>query len=218
MVATTTIQRRQTNQKNHLETGKLSAAAIAYAVRIIHAVCGLAGSVTLIDDIRADLRADKVQAAIRNRDTAAVFDWLMAALSYQGISDAAAYEYMARHGRAEWRDIEQKLGRGANCPKLKSYWHFHSCQYNKTSRTCAEPKHIGGCPLPSHDLRNGHLNQAAYSLFLFIRDIADGDLVGWIDAQLKATNSPPGPDRLARMPCCSALPRKWGSGSRSAAA
>src|ERR1700737_7964 len=119
MVATTTIQRRQTNQKNHLETGKLSAAAIAYAVRIIHAVCGLAGSVTLIDDIRADLRADKVQAAIRNRDTAAVFDWLMAALSYQAIADAAAHEYMARHGRAEWRDIEQKLGRVANCPKLK---------------------------------------------------------------------------------------------------
>ena len=38
------------------------------------------------------------------------------------------------------------------------------------------------CPLPSHDLRNGRLNQTAYSLFLFIRDIADGDLIGWIDA------------------------------------
>jgi hypothetical protein len=50
---------------------------------------GLAGSATWIDDIRADLRADKVQAAIRNR-TAVVFDWLMAALSYQGISDQAA--------------------------------------------------------------------------------------------------------------------------------
>jgi hypothetical protein len=49
-------------------------------------------------------------------------------------------------------------------------------------RTCAEPEHIDCCPLPSHDLRNGHLNQAAYSLFLFIRDIADGDLIGWIDA------------------------------------
>jgi hypothetical protein len=48
-------------------------------------------------------------------------------------------------------------------------------------------------------LRNGHLNQAAYSLFLFIRDIADGDLIGWIDAQLQANNSPPGPNRVARM-------------------
>jgi hypothetical protein len=48
-------------------------------------------------------------------------------------------------------------------------------------------------------LRNGHLNQLAYSLYLFIRDIADGDLIGWIDQRLQAANSPTGPDRLARM-------------------
>jgi hypothetical protein len=90
----------------------------------------------------------------------------------------------------------------------KSYWHFHGCRYNKGSRTCAEPDHIGGCPLPSHDLRNGHLNQAAYSLFLFIRDIADGDLIGWIDDQLQAANSPPGPDRLARMAAALIEPMK----------
>jgi hypothetical protein len=198
MVATA-IRHRQTNRKNHLKTAKPSAAAIEHAVRIIHAVCGLAGSAMLIDDIRADLRADKVRAAIRHRDTAVVFDWLMAALSYQGIADAVAYDYMKRHGRAAWHDIDQKLGQGVSCPKLKSYWHFHGCRYEKASRTCTEPEHIGACPLPSHDLRNGHLNQAAYSLFLFIRDIADGDLIGWIDAQLAAANSPPGPGRLIRM-------------------
>jgi hypothetical protein len=106
---------------------------------------------------------------------------------------------MERHGRASWRDIDQKLGQGVSCPKLKSYWHFHGCRYEKASRTCAEPEHIGACPLPSHDLRNGHLNQAAYSLFLFIRDLADGDLIGWIDAQLAAADGPPGPHRLSRM-------------------
>ena len=199
MVATTTIRHHQTNRQNHPKIHKPTSAAIDHAVRIIHAVCGLAGSATWIDDIRADLRADKVQAAIRHRDTAVVFDWLMAALSYQGISDQAAYEYMRRHGRAAWRDIDQKLGQGVGCPKLKSYWHFHGCRYEKGSRTCTEPGHIGACPLPSHDLRNGHLNQAAYSLFLFIRDLADGDLIGWIDAQLQAANGPPGPHRLPRM-------------------
>jgi hypothetical protein len=137
-----------------------SSAAIRHAVRLIHAICGLASSSTLIDDIRAGLRADKVQLAIRNHDTAVVFDWLMAALSYQGISDQVAHDDMAQHGRAEWRDIDQKLGHHVSCPKLKSYWNFHGCRYNKDSRTCAEPKHIGCCPLPSHDLRNGHLNQA----------------------------------------------------------
>jgi hypothetical protein len=198
MVATTTIRHRQTNRKNHLKTRKGSAAAIEHAVRIIHAICGLAGSSSLIDDIRADLTADKVRAAIRHRDTAVVFDWLMAALSYQGISDQVTHDYMEKHGRAAWHDIEHKLGH-VSCPKLKSYWHFHGCRYDKGSRTCAEPEHIGGCPLPSHDLRNGHLSQAAYSLFLFIRDIADADLIGWIDRQLEAANSPLGPDRLARM-------------------
>src|SRR5260370_19311369 len=39
----------------------------------------------------------------------------------------------------------------------------------------------------------------AYSLFLFIRDLANGDLVNWIDRQLATANSPPGPERLARM-------------------
>ena len=178
---------------------KPPAAALDHAVRLIHAICGLAGSATLIDDIRADLAADKVRGAIRHHDTAAVFDWLMAALSYQGISDQVAYDYMEKHGRAAWHDIDQKLGQGVSCPKLKSYWHFHGCRYDKVSATCAEPDHIGGCPLPSHDLRNGHLNQTAYSLFLFIRDIVDGDLIGWIDAQLAAANSPPGPHRLTRM-------------------
>jgi hypothetical protein len=153
----------------------------------------------LIDEIRADLRADNVRAGIRRRDTAAVFDWLMAALSYQGISDQVAYEYMERHGRTTWADIDQNLARGVRCPKLKSYWHFHGCRYDKVSRTCAEPDHIRRCPLPSHDLRNGRLNQTAYSLFLFIRDIADGDLIGWIDGQLATVNSPPGPGRLTRM-------------------
>ena len=53
--------------------------------------------------------------------------------------------------------------------------------------------------ITKHDLRNGRLNQTAYSLFLFVRDVANGDLVGWIDRQLQGADDPPGPDRLARM-------------------
>jgi hypothetical protein len=199
MVATGTIRHRQTNRKNYLETRKGSAAAIDHAVRLIHAICGLAGSPSLLSEIRAELRAEKVRAAIRHHNTAAVFDWLIAGLSYQGISNQVAHDYMERHGRAAWRDIDQKLGKDVSCPKLKSYWHFHGCRYDKVSQTCAEPDHIDACPLPKHDLRNGRLNQTAYCLFLFIRDVTDGDLIGWIDAQLEAANSPPGPDRLTRM-------------------
>jgi hypothetical protein len=173
--------------------------ALDHAVRVIHGVCCLAGSASLIDDIRAELRSEGVPSAIRHHDTAPLFDWLLAALSYQGISDRVAYDYMERHGRAQWCDIEQKLSAGTTCPKLQSYWHFHDCRYDKLSRTCGEPDHIGACPVPSHDLRNGRLNQTAYSLYLFIRDIADGDLVGWIDRQLGEADRPHDADRPARL-------------------
>jgi hypothetical protein len=199
MVATTTVRGCRAERQKQSKKYQTSSVAIDHAVRLIHAVCGLAGSPTLIDDIRADLTADKVRKAIRNRETGPIFDWLLAALSYQGISDQVAHDYMVKHGRAAWADIAQKLGRGVSCPKLKSYWHFHGCRYGKARRICAEPDHIGACPLPSHDLRNGHLNQTAYSLFLFIRDLADGDLIGWINTQLAATDRPPGAHRLSRM-------------------
>jgi hypothetical protein len=121
MVSTTTLRHFQSSQQRSTKIRKEEGSAINHAVRLIHAVCGLAGSPTLIDEIRAELRADKVSAAIRNRDTGPVFDWLMAAVSYQGISDQVAYGYMEKHGRATWRQIKQGLDCGVSCPKLKSY-------------------------------------------------------------------------------------------------
>ncbi len=173
--------------------------ALDHAVRVVRGVCCLAGSASLIDDLRAELRAEGVLAAIRRHDTGTLFDWLMAAFSYQGISDRVASGYMEAHGRARWADIETKLGHGTTCPKLPSYWHYYGCRYDKISRTCAEPDHIDGCPVPSHDLRNGRLNQTAYSLYLFIRDIADSDLVGWIDRRLQEADWPHDANRPARL-------------------
>ena len=131
---------------------------------MVHSICCLAGSASLIDDVRAELRADGIATAIRRHDTATLFDWLMAALSYQGISNRVAAAYMEQHGSATWADIDQKAGQGVTCPRLTSYWHFYDCGYAKISGTCSEPDHIDGCPLPTHQLRNGRLNQMAYSL------------------------------------------------------
>ena len=78
----------------------------------MHGVCCLASSVSLIDDIRAELRAEGIPAAIRRHDTATLFDWLVASLSYQGISDQVATEYMERHGSATWADINQQTAQG----------------------------------------------------------------------------------------------------------
>ena len=180
MSSGTAAQRRQAKRQNHPKIRDRQS-AIDHTSRVIYRVCCLAGSPNLIDRVRADLEAEGVQAAMNKRDTAAVFDWLIAALSYQGIADQIAYDYMEQHGYVRWDDINAKLAKGGTCPKLKSYWHFHGCRYAKLSGTCAEPDHLARCPLPTHDLRNGHLNQAAYSLYLFIRDITEGDLIGWID-------------------------------------
>jgi hypothetical protein len=112
MVTTNAISTRR--QTRHLKRPKIQnrqGCAINHAVRLIHAVCGLAGSPTLIDEMRRDLRAEKVRTAIRDRHTSPVFDWLMSALSYQGISDEVAYGYMQKHGRATWRQIKRGLDR-----------------------------------------------------------------------------------------------------------
>jgi hypothetical protein len=97
---------------------------------------------------------------------------------------------MEKHGTASWAQIEASIGASPYCPKLRSYWHYESCRYDKGSFTCSEPDHIDACPVPRPRLRNGRLNQTAYSLFLFVRDIAGGDLIGWIDSQLEAAGAP----------------------------
>ena len=163
-------------------------ANLAYAINFVHATCCLAGSASYLDDVRADLRGSGIIRAVRDHDTPALFDWLIKVLSFQGISDSVASGYMARHGTVRWSDIAEALSRTPSCPKLGGYWRFYDCRYHKGSDTCSEPGHIDACPLPRHPLRNGRLNQMAYSLFLFMRDVADDDFVGWLDRQLAAVN------------------------------
>ena len=187
-------RRSGARQRSTTKPIDLNTAAIDHAVRLIHQVCCFAGSFDLLDEFRDQALC----AAVDRHDSAALFDRLMHDFSFQGISDEIAENYMRRHGQATWRSVRKNLARRPTCPKLKSYWHFHACRYEKTSGTCAEPDHIAACPLPTHRLRNGHLNQIAYSLYLFIRDVADGDLVGWIDHRLDQANEPSSSDPLAQ--------------------
>jgi hypothetical protein len=155
--------------------------ALTRARSLIPRVCHLAGTAAFIDEAGLGPEGKDLRKAIRSRNTAALFDHLVTALSYQGISDEVAKNFMDRHGLASWHVIESDLRKRPSCPKLRSYRHFYDCRYNKSRFTCAEVTHLADCPLPRSWLRNGRLNQTAYSLYLFVRDIADGDLVGWID-------------------------------------
>ena len=156
-----------------------------YAIDLTLALCVEAGSYDLIEDARRSMAAQGVLDAVRDHDDTVVLDWLLEAVSYQGIGDAVAQAYLERHGSARAEDLERALAAAPTCPKLASFTTFHTCRFHKGSRTCAEPEHFDTCPLPVMRLRNGRLNQTAYALCLFFRDIAAGDFVGWIDRQLQ---------------------------------
>lgn len=146
-------------------------------------VCALAGPLTLIEDCETSLRDDGILSAIERHNSPKLFNWLLSAFSYQGISDAVADSYIAQYGNASWRQIGSRLGQGT-CPKLKSYWQYADCGYQKHADCCSESQHLSACPVPTHRLRNGRLNQTAYSFYLFVRDIAENDLIGWIGERL----------------------------------
>jgi hypothetical protein len=151
---------------------------------------------TFLDDVAASLSAAGIQEAVARHDSAPIFEWLLTLFQLQGISDAVAFSYAEKHGTVRWADIEAALKTDPTCQRLRSYWHLTGCGYKKMARTCSEPHLLPTCPLPQHPLRNGRLNQAAFSLFFFIRDICGGDLVGWIDERLQQAD--PGADNPHR--------------------
>ena len=130
-------------------------------IDLIRKVCGLAGSLTFLDDLRTDVQEAGILDAVINRNTPKIFDWLLDTFSYQGISDEVAGGYIRKHGSVTWSDIARGLEAALPCPLLQTYWHFDGCRYDKGSFSCSEPDHIDACPVPRHQLRNGRLNQTA---------------------------------------------------------
>jgi hypothetical protein len=164
-----------------------------HARSLVRQVCRIAGQSTWVDEVQSDAVGTGLVGAVADHDTGRIFDWLIREISRQGISDAVADGYIDRHGNVTWAEIEASLAANPTCAKLDGYWAFTNCRYHKGFQTCANPDHFPNCPLPRHRLRNGRLNQSAYSLFLFIRDVAGGDIVDWIDRQVA---DHPGTDNL----------------------
>jgi hypothetical protein len=70
------------------------------------------------------------------------------AFSYQGISDKVAQQYMVEHGIATWADIEANLRRSPSCPKLRAYWAYEACRYDRALHLFRARAH-DACPVPS---------------------------------------------------------------------
>ena len=160
---------------------------IDHAIRVIRPLLERA-SPTFLDDLRRDLEGHGIPAAVACHDSEPIFNWLQGVITLQGISDNQAFAYVARHGNVSWAEVGAALSQERSCARLRSFWHFDGCGYRKSVGTCAEPGHFIACPLPKHPLRKGTLNQAAYHLALFIRDVCDGDIVGWLDGRLAGLN------------------------------
>ncbi len=174
------------------------ASVFDHARTLIYATCCLAGSTSFFDELEIIEDENGLTRSIQQHNTPSLFDYFLHTFHFQGIADEIAGSYIEQHGLPSWKEIEIGL-ESAACRKLNSYWSFSGCGYRKNAGTCSRPDHFSSCPLPPHQLRNGRLNQIAYALFLFIRDIADYDLVAWIDRQLAHADQLPSPERIGGM-------------------
>ncbi|UGY28877.1 hypothetical protein HU675_0020055 [Bradyrhizobium septentrionale] len=156
---------------------------IAFATTLIEAIARETARSSRTGQAAVASPSSELREAIRSKDTPALFDWMIETFNFQGISDEVAASYLEAHGGVTWQQIKAEIGH-ALCPLLPSYWTYESCRYDKTRRTCRHRRHFRRCPVPSHPLRNGRLNQTAFSFFLFVRDVAGSDLFGWLDDQL----------------------------------
>jgi hypothetical protein len=157
---------------------------------------------SFLRDVRGDLQRSGVAAALRERDTPRLFNWLMTTLSYQGISDRVAASFIESHGQVSWSDLRRAVQKDAGCNKLKSFWQFENCGYRKDASSCSEPRLLSACGVPKFPLRNGRLNQTAASLYLFIRDVTGGDFADWISNEIDQRKAMPAKERVSDLIDC----------------
>ena len=156
----------------------------------------LLAPVTFIGDIQDRLATAGVITAVAARDPAPLFDWIVSLVARQGISNHAAEVFAERRGSATWVEVSARMAADARCPRLRSRWHFEDCGFRRSTTTCSTPHHRLGCPVTAIPARKGALAEAAVGLWFFIRDVAGGDPVAWVDARLAAADL--GPDHPAR--------------------
>jgi hypothetical protein len=156
------------------------------AERLINTLCDIAHGTTELRKLTNRRFASHLCQAIVRGDNNALYSWLMNTFSYQGLSDQAARKFIEEHGNAEFTDISNGLESSVLCDKLKGFWTFKHCYYQKARQSCSCARMTSCCPLPRPPLRNGRLNQTAFSLYFFIRDVAGGDLIRFVDRLIEA--------------------------------
>jgi hypothetical protein len=116
-----------------------------------------------------------------------LFSPVMTYFSHQAIRDNNVSKYIETHGEISYKQISNSMMQDQNgwsdkCNKLTHFNAFTGCGYSKSKNTCNNIELMKKCPVPMHNLRNGNLNQKAYSLYLFIRDVCSNDIIAFIDS------------------------------------
>ena len=169
-------------------------------VKIVFSICNSGDNKNFLKTLNRNMHSEGLVEAVQNHNNQVLFDWLMGCFSYQGISDAIADSFINKHGNATYSGVEQSLeDQASRCPKLTDFEAFNDCGYKKSKATCNNSELYNTCPVTNLNLRKGQLNQAAYSLYFFIKDVCGGDLIGFIDDCLASADLPGHPDRLALM-------------------
>jgi hypothetical protein len=116
------------------------------ATSLIERVCDIAAPRNYLAETREYLVNAGIVAAVANHDTPALFRWLMEIISHQGIADRIARDYLDRHGRVQWADVEEGLRRPDPCPKLATYWTLR-LRLPQIGTSCAVPR-LPHCIVP----------------------------------------------------------------------
>jgi hypothetical protein len=104
-----------------------------------------------------------------------LYQYLVESFLLSGGGDQSNRGYYAKQTHKPTYNRVKRALEAAQCPKLATFETFKGCSYRKTSTKCSDPAFLSSCPLPTFDMKRGNLNQMAFSLFFFLRDVCRRD-------------------------------------------
>jgi hypothetical protein len=104
-----------------------------------------------------------------------LYQYLLEAFLLSGGGDQSNQGYYAKQSHKPTFNRVKQVLKAAQCPKLAGFETFKGCGYRKTIKKCNEPAFLRSCPLPTFDMKRGNLNQMAFSLYFFLRDVCRRD-------------------------------------------
>ena len=109
-----------------------------------------------------------------------LYQYFLESFILSGGGDRSNQNYYANQKYKPTFNRINRAVKTAQCPKLVSFEAFKGCGYRKTANKCTEPAFLKSCPLPRFDMKRGALNQMAFSLYFFLRDVCRRDFYAYV--------------------------------------